>query len=289
MSLVIHDLPAFALVLATLVLVPLGVDLILAQRESAALERALRRLKWAGFPAAAALAASFWIPQSPLAAGLAAPWMLVTWGYAGIGLLRWSRRRLVVDAPLGADLALMLISIGGTWAFLHRLGRWPGGFEPIIALLTAVHFHYAGFVLPLVASLIAVELKGWLARWLAPTIAFSALLLAVGITMSPAIELLAAGLVVGAALLAASLLWRVAGRMLRRASRWLLRIAGVSLAVGSGLAMLYAAGEYTDEKWIDIPRMIPLHGLTMAVGFALPALLGLWIGRMGQDRTRWDG
>jgi hypothetical protein len=252
-------------------------DLIQTHGDPALPRHRLRRFMWAGFPAAAALAASFCFPQSPLAAGLAVPWMLITWGYAGIGLLHWARRRFTIDAALGADLALILISIGGSWAFMYRLGRWPGGFEPIIALLTAVHFHYAGFVLPLVASLIASEINNRLSCALAPGVSLAALLLALGITFSPAVELLAAALVVAASLVIASLLWRVARRKSGSAVRWLLRVAGASLAAGAVLAMLYAAGEFTGEKWIDIPRMIPLHGLTMALGFALPALTGFWL------------
>jgi len=256
------DLPGVILLLATLILVPLGVSFIERMTEDSFTKRALRGLKWAGFPAALSLAASFLIPPSPIAAALALPWMLVTWGLAGVGLLHVVRRWRAIDTALGADLALMMLSIGGTWAVMYRLGRWPGGFEPIIAELTAVHFHYAGFVLPLVASQIANQRDNWLTRSLAPVVCLAALLLALGITLSPAVELIA------------SLLWRVAQPLPQSAARWLLRLAGTSLAAGAALALLYAPGEFTGDRWIDIPRMIPLHGATMALGFALPALLG---------------
>lgn len=274
MSLTLLDLPAAVLMLAALVVVPLGLDLIAADGGSALPRRGLMFLRRTCLPAALLLAASFFVPQSRLAAALAGPWMLVTWGLAAVGLLHAARRRFAVDAALGADIAPVLLSIGGMWAVMYRLGRWPGGFEPIIAELTAVHFHYAGFVFPLVASLIATKLDNRLTRALAPLIATAVLLLALGITYSPILELLAAGLVVAVALLIATLLWRIAARTHQAAARWLLRLAGASLATGAALAMLYATGEYTDDRWIDISRMIPLHGLTMALGFALPALLG---------------
>jgi len=251
-----EQLPAIVLLLAAFVLVPLGLELIQTHGDPAWPRHRLRGLMWAGLPAATALAATFCVPQSPLAAGLAAPWMLITWGHAGFGLLHWARRRFAIDPVLGADLALILISIGGTWAFMYRLGRWPGGFEPIIALLTAVHFHYAGFALPLVASLISLEIDNRLTRALAPGVSLAALLLALGITFSPALELLAAALVVAASLLIASLLWQVAQRKSRSAVRWLLRVAGASLAAGAMLAMLYAAGEFSGERWIDMPETV---------------------------------
>jgi hypothetical protein len=232
------------------------------------------------------LASSFFVRQSPLAAALAASWMLITWGLAGVGLVHAWRRRFALDPLLGADIGLMLLSIGGAWAVMYRLGRWPGGFEPVIAELTAVHFHYAGFALPAIVSCVAAELNNVLTRSLAPLIAAAVLLLAVGITFSPLLELLAAGLVVAAALLLATLLWRVARRMTKPPARWLLALSGFSLAAGAALAMLYALGEYTGSRWIDIPRMIPLHGLTMAFGFALPALLGFTLHAAATSSSR---
>ncbi|MCE9552118.1 MAG: YndJ family protein [Planctomycetes bacterium] len=277
MSLDSLDLPAVILMLASLIVVPLGVDLISVRSGPLLPRQGLKLLQRAALPAALMLAASFFVPRSPLATGLAVPWMLITWGLASVGLLHATRRRFTLDAPLGADVGLMLLSIGGTWALMFRLGRWPGGFDPIIAELTAVHFHYAGFALPVVVSLIAAEVNHTLTKALAPLLALAVLLLALGITYSPLVELLAAGLVVAVALLIATFLWRIAPRMSQTAARWLMRLAGTSLAAGAALAMLYAAGEFTGERWIDIPRMIPLHGLTMALGFALPALLGFRI------------
>ena len=268
------DIPAAVLLFAALVIVPLGVDLIAVASGPALPQRGLRMLTLAGFPAAFLLVSSFFVPQSSLAAGMATPWMLVTWGLAGVGLLHAWRRRFAIDAALGADIGLMLLSIGGAWAVMYRLGRWPGGFEPVIAELTAVHFHYAGFALPVIVSLVAAESNNALTRSLAPLVAVAVLLLAIGITFSPLVELLAAGLVVGAALLLATLLWRVASRTARITARWLLVLSGLSLAAGAALAILYALGEFTGAHWIGIPRMIPWHGLTMAFGFALPALLG---------------
>jgi len=39
------------------------------------------------------------------------------------------------------------------------------------------------------------------------------------------------------------------------------------------LAMTYSLGTYLETKWLDIPTMIPLHGIANSVGFSLCGLL----------------
>ena len=88
---------------------------------------------------------------------LALPWLVVAIAVAisrlpGI----WARRgslRAFADG-LGADAACAFLAVGATWALLSRLGLRPMGFEDRIVLLTAVHFHVAGFVLVLVGDLL---------------------------------------------------------------------------------------------------------------------------------------
>jgi len=50
-------------------------------------------------------------------------------------------------------------------------------------------------------------------------------------------------------------------------------ISAVSLICGMALAITYALGAYFQTKWIDIPTMIPLHGIANSVGFSLCGLL----------------
>jgi len=58
------------------------------------------------------------------------------------------------------------------------------------------------------------------------------------------------------------------------AALWMLAASSLSLAAGGFLAAAYALSEYLEAGWLDIPTMIPLHGLTMAVGFSLLGLIG---------------
>ena len=53
---------------------------------------------------------------------------------------------------------MLYLPIGAGWLVLYRLGVRPLGFADVIVLLTGVHFHYTGFVLPIVAGMVG--------RWL---------------------------------------------------------------------------------------------------------------------------
>jgi hypothetical protein len=53
----------------------------------------------------------------------------------------------------------------------------------------------------------------------------------------------------------------------------LLWTCAASLSLTMVLATVYALGEFTGQKWIDVPRMAALHGLVNVFGFALPGML----------------
>ena len=55
--------------------------------------------------------------------------------------------------------------------------------------------------------------------------------------------------------------------------RVLWSIAGVSLAVGMVLAILYGSRQYLTMSWLDIPHMRAIHGTANALGFALCGLV----------------
>jgi len=100
---------------------------------------------------AALLLAIAMVVDPGVAAGvLSGPWLVVAVVLAVSrlpGLL--SRRRSVaaLGDGLAADAACAYLAVGATWALISRFGWRPMGFEDRIVLLTAVHFHVAGFVL----------------------------------------------------------------------------------------------------------------------------------------------
>jgi len=198
------------------------------------------------------LAISLLLPSGTWAGLLALPWLLFTWALAVIGLRHFFRRVRSLDEQLCYSAALLFVAIGGCWAMISRAGLQPMEFSDTIVLLTGVHFHYAGFALPLLTGLtIRTLTRHHVVR----------ILIAVGI------------LATGCALLAGMQL-ELALRSRTEPARSLLLISSISLLAGMMLAVIYGIGEYRQLRLLEIPLMIPLHGIANSIGFSLAGLYG---------------
>ena len=280
-----HESWAHALlVFAALVLVPLALDLVEERNDP---PRAARAFRWAQrlqLPAGVLLAAACWFPPSPGAAGLALPWLAVVMLLALTGC--WRVMRHGAERPLGrlvTDAALIFLFVGGLWIVADRAGLAPLGFDAAIVALTAVHFHYAGFALPLVTGVIARRQPD--SRFIARVsvgVVLGVPAVAAGIT---ATQLGAGEAFEAAAGLALALAGAcVGGLHLRLAlteqalpgfARGLLGIAGTALIAAMVLAATYALrGSLSGAAWLGLPQMRAWHGTINAVGFALCAVLG---------------
>jgi uncharacterized protein (UPF0548 family) len=258
--------------LAPLVLVPLGLGVVATperQARNLGLWQAAARLQ---LPAALILLGSFALPAGGLAAGLAVLWLIFTSLIALLGLLDLRRRE-----EWCVNAGLIYLAVGGAWATLSRLGMQPLGFSHLIVLATAIHFHYAGFVLPLLAGLAGRELRDRTSRLAAAGVVVGVPLVAAGITLSAfdnfLLEWLASWLLAAVCLVVAALQLRLAFRAARPACRLLFAVSGLSLFAAMLLAAVYGLGRYCGVLWLDIPQMLPLHGAVNALGFALPGLL----------------
>lgn len=263
------------LLLAALVLLPLAWPFIAGREDEGLLStRLLRLARCLRLPAGLALAAAFLLPQGILAAALCLPWLLFA-GLCGVaGLLRLPNDLSRSAAETTIGLGLFYMAGGAAWAVISRGGLRPMDFEPIIVLLTAVHFHYAGFLLPLLAALACRAMPGAVTRFAALGSVAGPPLLAVGFAFSPPLELLAALTITAASLALAAAQLRLAFRSPGPAGSLLLALSAVSLLTGMGLAAVYAWGEFSGRRWLDIPTMLPLHGALNGLGFALGGLLG---------------
>ena len=264
------------LLLAALVLVPLG--LMCAAGDEHGPWQVATTLQ---LPAALLLSFSFVPAQGWLAAGLALPWLLVTLLIALTGARRIRQRGFARPEENCADTGLIFLAVGGVWAVLERFGAWrllP--FDPFIVLLTAVHFHYAGFVLPLLTELAGRRLKDRLSRLAAVGVMAGVPLTALGITVTQlmftgAFESLAALLMALAGGLTAVMHFRLAARSgATRLVRGLWLVAALSLTFGMALAVLYRVRFYIPSAGPDIFRMPALHGTANALGAGLCGLTG---------------
>ncbi|HLH24319.1 MAG TPA: YndJ family protein [Chloroflexota bacterium] len=271
---------AALLLFAVLVLVPLALALAATPDRAGRHAWPYRAAVFAQ-PAAALLAAgSFLLPPSPAAALLALPWLLCTGLVALFGLWRLLPRGLSPAAEVCLDAGLVYLPIGGAWLVLARLGARPLGFSDVIVLLTAVHFHYAGFVAPLLAAMAGRALpdrKGLAARAyraVAAGVVAGPPLLAAGFTFSPALRF-AAALLLAASLLALAALTMIAvlPAVRPRAARWLLGVSAAAIILPMLLVGAYAVGELAGASIVTIPQMVRVHGWLNALGFALCGLL----------------
>ncbi len=170
----------------------------------------------------------------------------------------------------------MFLAVGGGWAVLSRAGATPLGFGPVIVELTAVHFSYAGFVLPLLTGLAAQRLPGIPGTAAAMGVVVGVPLVALGILLGGPIETAAALLLAAAGLGAATLHLRLAAGAVPAGApgRAAWGVAGASLVAGMALAVAYALGVRLGWDEPTIATMIRWHGGANAVGFALVGLVG---------------
>lgn len=279
---VLHLVWAYAMLLfAALALIPLALDLAGDPDESALAAQIFRAARWLQLPAALLLILAFVQPVGLKALACAAPWIVFTGLVAGSGMLRIFRRGIAPLSLLCRDAGLAFLAVGGGWLFCDRLGQRPLGFSADIVLLTAIHFHFAGLILPIITGRALAQFSG---SHFAAVIGYGVLsgvpLVAVGITASQlgsghGIELFSTAWLAAATMAVASLhLILAAQRRRPMGSRVLWMVAAGALFFSMSLAVLYAARPYVMPiVWLDIPWMRALHGTTNVFGFALAAVL----------------
>jgi len=259
-------------------MVPAGLE-VLRRCEIAdlRLHPALLVVTWLGMAAAAA-GITYW----PAAAG----WLLVTLLIAVRAAMSFlaSPRTLARTITLAGPAMLV---VGGAWYFADRAGLKPLDFDFLIVRLTAAHFHFAGFVLPIATGLLLLH---WQipARWLRVSsigVIAGVPLVAAGITltrMGAAAEwecTFAAGLAFCALVTGLSqvvLAWKSPAQSVT--VRMLLALSGLNLTAGMALALLYALRLWLPLPWLHLPRMWAWHGSINVFGFALPGMIAwlLW-------------
>lgn len=261
---------AVALVLlGPLVAVPLAIHLVAdAPRE--------RLLLWAAPLAAAPLLQSFALPPGPEAALWSAPWLVWTVLAAAFGALRLLEDGLRPPSELAMGAAHLFVAVGGVWLTISRWGLVVAGFEEPVPLLTAAHFHFAGFVLPVLAGLAARRAPGPTTRTAAILIVVGMPLLATGIVAAAGgivwIEPVGVLVVVAAGLLVAVAQVRLVASGGPVLARTLWVVSALSVVAGLTLALSYGVGRHFGLPHPDIAQMVGSHAVLNAVGFALGGL-----------------
>jgi len=267
------------LLFAPLVVVPAGLELaqIVSPGRWPVVENTARMFQPL---AAGSVIAAFWIGPGRTSGLLAVPWAALTGMVALSGVMGLRSSKTV--AAFVSNLARLDLGIAGGWLLLSRLGARAIGIQEPVVLLTAVHFHYAGFGAALIAAAGAqfaqprsgVERRPWQIVSLAAALLPFAV--ALGFILGPLLKVVAATLFAISIMVLAAMLWQQSARFLRRTARVFIRMACLFIIVGMGLAAAYAVGDYRDQSWLTVPAMASTHGWINGLGFVMPGLLG-WL------------
>ncbi len=227
----------------------------------------------ASFLAALPLLVGFSLTPGPLAAAFVLPWL--TFALIGTaaairhGLAHLPSILLPRHLPdLGIDVALGFWGVGASFALMDRPGL-DTGFSPVIVLLTATHFHFAGFGLLALASLLAAS-RPWLCVSVLglivgiPLTALGFVLASDPINAVGALVVGSSGIGVGIALLSGHVAVR---------TDWLSRAAGLALLVGMPVGIAWSLAILTGQSFVDLDTMVRTHGAlnSMAVLLAVVA------------------
>lgn len=209
-------------------------------------------------------------------------WLLYTVIIALYGASRLFARGWAFSEETAIDIGLMYLALGGVWFLIYELGYNILEFGSTIILLTAIHFHYSAFVVPIFVGLLgrllpSAEKKQRGYKWIVWGAVISPMGVALGITFSRTLELIFVVLFVLTLWRYAWLIFTIKGEKHQRWAIGLLRLSSLTLIVTMLLSIVYAWGRWRDMTIITIPDMVMVHGAGNAFGFVLLGVIG-WLG-----------
>ncbi len=187
------------------------------------------------------------------------------------GLSRFFNRGFTHMEEFSVDMGLMYLSLGGAWFFAYVVGI-DTGFSPLITWLTAIHFHYSSFLLPLFIGLLGMIYKPTKYSIISSLLIVAPMIVAIGITFSRWLELLSVLLYIiglGGLIIMA---WKAP--FANKLQQWLIRVSFSALGVTIIFSLLYALGNGFGLTSVGIDFMLRFHGLLNCVLFALFGIIG---------------
>ncbi len=229
------------------------------------------------------MAGSFLFQPGIGSALLTLPWLMARLSVAKDVMADWRKKGMPSPEAACEQMPAVFPAIGAAWLVAFRAGWTPWGFDPLIVLLTAAHFHHAGFTLPLMAGLNARAKPGCWTRFSCVAILLGVPLVAAGITCTHFGVLKfvepfgVATLVLGALGVAGSQLRRGFERHYRICRRIGFLISGASLFAAMVLALGFGLRYVVPNFALTMSQMWAMHGTLNAFGFGLCGILA-WRG-----------
>ncbi|MGM9943288.1 MAG: YndJ family protein [Lysinibacillus sp.] len=200
----------------------------------------------------------------------AALYFLATCIIAKKGLERFLNRGFTNLAEIMIDAGFLYVAIGGAWYFAY-IAQIDTGFSPIITWLTAIHFHYSGFMLCVSLGLFGRLYTRKLYEPIALIIVSGPLLVALGITFSTVIEIVSVTLYVVAIFMLFIMTFQVRMPLMQAIS---IRLTIGALCFTIIWSFLYAYGNFSGQVIVDIPNMLDFHGRINCFVFGVFTVIG---------------
>jgi hypothetical protein len=253
------------LALAAVLVVPLALPLLLRDDRSGAMSPLYRAARASVRVSGPLLAIGIFLRGQRIAFAFAAPWIVacVLVALYGAGRFLTTPRKRIEESML--DLGALYLPVGAMWAFAYVANLPVMGFANTQALLTAAHFHYAGFGACVVLGMLGRSVRSVFYAPTAIVHGAGVALVAIGITASHTVERFAAW--------ALACAFITGGLLLMSLRRPLLMLTGAITLLSGALAIHFASGGFAALSADRFARMIRFHGVPNALGFVLLSIV----------------
>ncbi|WP_408007851.1 YndJ family protein [Pseudalkalibacillus sp. A8] len=233
-------------------------------------------------PMAVMAGLSFITTPGLLAGYLSFGWLAFSVFVFFYGFVRFSARGIRPLEELSIDIGLIYFLLGGAWFVIGRFGMIVMEFSTAIIQLTAIHFHFSAFVLPIFNGMIGRFLLHQNGRFsktyrLATFgILAGPILIAIGITYSRIFEFLSVGIFVLALILYCIEIFTNVLPKISWLPRVFLSLSNSALIVTLALSFTYGFSRALNVLIISIPNMVVFHGIGNAFVVVFCGIVG-WL------------
>lgn len=201
----------------------------------------------------------------------AAIYFAFTIAAGGIGLFRFLHRGFRNLEEFSIDLGLMYLAIGGGWFYAYVSGI-DTGFSPLLTWLTAIHFHYSSFLLPIFIGFLGRIHRSTLYKWTCLLLLTAPIFVALGIAFSRWLELFSVALyMIGISFV---IFIAYTTPFINRLQRLLVRLSFTALAITITFSLFYILSNGFGIMSTSIDFMLRFHGVLNCLLFALVGLCG---------------
>ncbi|WP_277586618.1 YndJ family protein [Psychrobacillus antarcticus] len=262
--------------IAQILLVPLTLQLILQVK---------LRLYYFVVPAIISVIVLQTTNETSLDIALAFIYLLFTLAVAIYGFVHFIQRGFAHLEEFSIDVGLMYLFMGGIWFFAFEVGI-DTGFSPMLTWLTAIHFHYSSFLLPIFIGFAGRLYKPKSYPFFTSIILVSPLVVAAGITFSPWLELVSVLLYIigiyGFIVIACKISFK--GIL----QKILVLVSFCAIGMTIIFSLLYAVGNALGLFHVSIEFMLKFHGVLNCLLFGLVGVIGWSIWTPPSPNVKWN-